>query len=170
MSKNSGIRGLGMQKEVQSVGVGGLVATFHACCTGPDAPPPMHRDCPDVEAGSNAENDEGSSPARAQSAAGASRDDSQAAPGGQAGFDFERILEDFVLLTFLVRLRLGGRAPRVAQCLSLQGNRCRSEDCLGPSVWGSYMLALLAHVSYGTPAIRYNVTLAASFHDSLCLD
>jgi hypothetical protein len=105
MSKNDGIRG----RDVQSVGVGGLLATpARACSAGPDAPPPMHRASPDAEAGSGAEGDEGGSAARAQSAAGAGRDDGQAAPSGQAGFDFERILEDFVLLTFLVRLPLGG--------------------------------------------------------------
>ena len=78
----------------------------------------MHQASPDAEPGSGAEGEEGSSPVRAQSGAGAGRDDGQAAPSGQAGFDFERILEDFVLLTFLVRPQLCGRAVRVAQYLS----------------------------------------------------
>ena len=86
-------------------------------CTGPDLPPPPQlKRSPSGEADKDG-SEAGDSPASNPGAADAGERDS-AAPGEQ--FDFERILEDFVLLTFLVRIWQGVRGmPLFCVCQRL---------------------------------------------------
>lgn len=70
------------------------------CCTGPDAPPPPQLQ-PSASGEADKENTEldGSSASSPSAANGKE----QASEASSKKLDFERILEDFVLLTFLVR-------------------------------------------------------------------
>lgn len=72
------------------------------CCTGPDAPPP-----PQLQPSTSGEADKENTEADGSSASSpcASNGKEQASEASGKKFDFERILEDFVLLTFLVCAR-----------------------------------------------------------------
>ena len=70
------------------------------CCSGPDAPPP-----PQLQPSTTGEADKENSEVDGSSASSprAANGKEQASEASGKKFDFERILEDFVLLTFLVR-------------------------------------------------------------------
>ena len=72
----------------------------HVCCTGPDAPPPPQLQ-PSASGEADKENSEVDGSSASSPAAANGKEQASEPPGKK--FDFERILEDFVLLTFLVR-------------------------------------------------------------------